>query len=190
MTTPAAGTGTLVPMHLSRDPESLVGDVTDVLHARGERMTAPRRAVLEALVAHSGHIGAEDLVAAVATLNPAVHRASVYRALDTLSGLGVVQHVHTGHDGTTYHLSAEQHLHAQCRSCGTVLDLDPDLLDDVARTLLHRHGFSLHPGHVALSGLCHGCSPHPAPHRHGSGPHPAARPGPEATAPHQHGHGH
>jgi Fur family ferric uptake transcriptional regulator len=82
----------------------------------------------------------------------------VYRTLETLSELGVVQHVHVGHGTTTYHLAgAEPHLHAQCGRCGTVLDLPGRLLDDVAAQLLAEHGFALDPSHVALSGVCARC---------------------------------
>jgi Fur family ferric uptake transcriptional regulator len=49
-------------------------------------------------------------------------------------------------------------VHAQCRGCGAVYDLPPDLLDDVAATLSARHHFVLDAGHVALSGLCAACA--------------------------------
>lgn len=137
----------------------LLEDVGDLLRARGERMTAPRRAVLTVLARREAHLGAEDIVEAVADVDPAVHRASVYRALEALSGLGVVQHVHVGHGGTAYHLIDPQaHVHAQCRDCALILDLPADLLDGVAGALLARYAFVLEPGHVALSGLCERCS--------------------------------
>jgi Fe2+ or Zn2+ uptake regulation protein len=123
-------------------------------------MTGPRRAVLSVLARDDGHLGAEAVLVRVAELDPSVHRASVYRTLEALSHLGVVQHVHVGHGGTAYHLvrGERTHLHAQCRLCGTVLDLSPDLLDDVAASLARRHGFRLDATHVALSGVCSSCA--------------------------------
>jgi Fe2+ or Zn2+ uptake regulation protein len=124
-------------------------------------MTRPRRAVLSALARRGGHLTAEDVVAAVADIDASVHRASVYRTLEVLSSLGVVQHVHVGHGGTTYHLLTElgPHLHAQCRTCGAVHDLPGDLLDDVAAILARQHAFVLDADHVALSGRCTECRP-------------------------------
>ncbi len=137
----------------------LLDEVGRLLRARGERMTRPRRAVLTVLAAHDGHLGAEEIVDAVATQDAGVHRASVYRTLEALSEVGVVQHVHVGHGGTAYHLVApHDHLHAQCRSCAAILDLPPDLLDAVAGRLEEEQGFTLEPGHVALSGLCRACA--------------------------------
>lgn len=129
-----------------------------LLRARGDRMTGPRRAVLNALAARRAHQSADQVVAAVAEQDPGVHRASVYRALETLSRLGVVQHVHVGHGTTTYHLATEApHLHAQCEGCGAVVDLSGDLLDGVAAQVQSEHGFTLDPSHVALSGTCAKC---------------------------------
>lgn len=127
-------------------------------------MTGPRRAVITALARRGGHSSAEEVVAAVAGVDASVHRASVYRTLDALSALGVVQHVHVGHGGTAYHLVAElgPHLHAQCRACGAVYDLPLDLLDDVAAILERRYAFVLDAGHIALSGTCRHCRADPS----------------------------
>lgn len=133
--------------------------VAMLLRARGDRMTAPRRAVLTVLATQEEHLTADQVVSAVSARDPAVHRASVYRTLDTLTALGVVQHVHVGHGTTTYQLAVgEPHLHAQCQQCGTVLDLPATLLDGVAARLLDDHGFTLDGAHVALSGRCAQCA--------------------------------
>jgi Fur family transcriptional regulator, ferric uptake regulator len=135
-----------------------------LLRSRGDRMTGPRRAVITALAGRQGssHLTPEQVVLAVAQVDPTVHRASVYRALEVLSTLGVVQHVHLGHGSTAYHLAApHEHLHAHCVSCGRVIDLPATLLDDVARQVADEHGFVLDPSHVALSGTCASCRVEP-----------------------------
>jgi Fur family ferric uptake transcriptional regulator len=138
--------------------DAAIEQAAALLRARGDRMTGPRRAVLSALSARRAHLTADQVVTAVAEQDPSVHRASVYRALETLSHLGVVQHVHVGHGTTTYHLADDElHLHAQCERCGAVVDLPSSLLQDVADEVERRHGFALDPSHVALSGLCAAC---------------------------------
>jgi len=140
--------------------ELIIEDVARRLRARGERMTGPRRAVLRVLAEQPAHLSAEDVVAAVSRLETGVHRASVYRTLEALSDLGVVQHLHVGHGGTAYQLVREdgRHPHAQCQVCGKLIDLPAGLLDDVAAAMASRHGFMLDSGHVALSGTCEDCS--------------------------------
>lgn len=139
------------------DGEAAVERTARLLRARGERMTGPRRAVVTALASTGGHLGADAVLGAVARIDPGVHRASVFRALGALSAAGVLHHVHEGHGSTVYHLRDAPHLHAQCRSCGTMIDVRVDLLDRVAGDLDRELGFALDPEHVALSGTCARC---------------------------------
>ena len=127
------------------------------LRQRGERVTEPRRAVLQALTELPDHPTAEQVVTAVEARSGGVHRATVYRTLETLTALGIVTHVHVGHGGTAYHLAERQHLHAQCHHCGAVVDVPGDVLDGVRATLHEVAGFDLDPSHVALSGRCDTC---------------------------------
>lgn len=122
-------------------------------------MTAQRAAVLTALARTAGHLSAEEVHAAVAAGDASVHPASVYRTLEALSQLGVVQHIHLGHGATAYHLidDAEAHPHAQCGRCGRVVDLPVGLLDEVAARVAAEHGFRLDAAHAALSGTCRDC---------------------------------
>lgn len=152
--------------HAARPDElaQVLSSTAELLRARGDRMTGPRRAVLTALAGQASHLSPEQVVAAVARVDPSVHRASVYRALEALSGLGVLQHVHLGHGTTAYHLADHrEHLHAHCTGCDRVIDLPGDLLDQVGESLLRDHGFTLAASHVALSGLCADCRAKAAP---------------------------
>lgn len=155
------GMSTLKP-HPGASPEStaLVERVAQQLRGRGERMTAPRRAVLTVLARDREHLSVDEIARRVATVAPGVHLASVYRTLEALAALGVVQHVHLGHGSTAYHLvdPGQEHAHAQCRTCGRVWDLPVDLLDSVADALRRDLSFELDPAHVALSGVCATCA--------------------------------
>ncbi len=150
---------------MTHHPDSPASDVVAqaaaLLRSRGERMTHPRRSVLEALAAHPGHWTAEDVAGLVAGADARVHRSSVYRCLETLTHLGVVQHVHLGHGTTVYHLAdaGPAHVHAQCRACGRLVDLPASLLDGVTVLVRQGWGFELDPSHTALSGLCSDCAP-------------------------------
>lgn len=130
------------------------------LRARGERMTRPRRIVLAVLADREGHLSTEQVVSAVAERDPSIHRATVYRTLETLADIGLVQHVHLGHGPTLYHLTPAggDHVHLQCVSCGAVSDAPVDVLAVTAERLRLVTGFRLQLGHVALSGTCAGCS--------------------------------
>lgn len=138
---------------------SFLNEIRDRLNARGERMSRPRQAVLGVLADDRRHLCAEEIVAVVAERDSSVHRASVYRTLEALTHLGVVQHVHVSHGPTVYHLVDGDHgpLHLQCTSCGDISDAPSTLLLGVAGELDPTYDFILDLGHVALSGLCSAC---------------------------------
>jgi Fur family ferric uptake transcriptional regulator len=147
-------------MNVETGHQGVVDEVTALLRSRGERITTPRLAVLSVLLRRPGHLSAEQIVAEVADDQPAVHRASVYRALEMLTQIEVVAHVHLGHGGTAYHLATPHqsaHLHAQCDECGRVIDLPGDALEVATADISRRTGFQLDPRHVALSGRCADC---------------------------------
>jgi Fur family transcriptional regulator, ferric uptake regulator len=141
------------------DVQVLVAEVTRRLRDRGERITTARRAVLHVLAEGDAHLTAEVVHGRVAERGLTAHRASVYRNLDALCELGLVQRVPAA-GGCAYHLvrRGRPHPHAQCGRCGVVQDLPVDALDDVADALAVRTGFRVDPGRTALPGLCATCT--------------------------------
>ena len=133
-------------------------DILSLLRAKGDRLTASRRAVVDALLAGGHHSTADEIATRVAERHPEVHRATVYRTLDRLEEVGVITHVHLGHGPTTFHLNDRPHHHAVCSSCGAVVEVSLAALDDLAAQLRSEHGFELSTQHFALSGRCRNCA--------------------------------
>jgi Fur family ferric uptake transcriptional regulator len=48
-------------------------------------------------------------------------------------------------------------VHLVCRNCGSIHELDVDVVTPLADALLDEQGFSLDMGHLALFGTCGGC---------------------------------
>lgn len=128
-----------------------------LLRDRGERLTRARRAVIDALVGSGDHLTAEQISARVQEAHPEVHRATIYRTLDTLTELGVTEHSHLGHGPAVYHLADEPHLHLLCERCGAVTELPGSTLDAIGAEIRRRHAFHIDPRHFALSGRCESC---------------------------------
>ena len=131
--------------------------ILDELRGRGERITPARRAVIAELVHAHGHLTAEDLVDRVNAAVPTAHRATIYRTMDTLERLGVVEHTHLGHGSAIYHLAEDAHPHLVCEDCGAVIQIDRDLLTDLEGSMRDKYGFALRARHFALVGRCANC---------------------------------
>jgi Fe2+ or Zn2+ uptake regulation protein len=132
--------------------------VLALLRANGGRVTSPRRAILEALIGHGEHPTAEQLTAAVQARQPDVHESTVYRFLDDLERLGVVDHVHLGHGPAVYHFSDDTHHHLVCQTCGRVIEVPDQTFAGLRRRLRTDFGFEIDQRHFAVVGRCTVCS--------------------------------
>lgn len=130
----------------------------EALRSRKERVTRARRAVIEVLVASRDHLTAEEIHERVEAVAPDVHRATVYRALDTLSRLELVEHAHLGHGPAVYHLSDDLHHHLVCEACGAVIEAPASLFRSAERRMLDEFGFVPKSRHFAVVGRCPGCA--------------------------------
>lgn len=131
--------------------------ILGLLRARGGRVTTCRRAILETFLGIGDHVTAEVLTARVQADQPDVHESTVYRFLDDLERLGVVDHVHLGHGPAVYHLAADAHHHLVCDKCGTVVEVPETVFNELRSRLQTEFGFTLEPRHFAVTGRCRDC---------------------------------
>jgi Fur family ferric uptake transcriptional regulator len=127
------------------------------LRSEGRRITAARRAVITGLVAHHGHVAAEELARRVREALPDVHESTVYRALDDLTQLGIVAHSHLAHGPAMYHLTTDRHAHLVCDTCGATIEVPASLTAAFARSIQRRFDFQVDLVHFGLSGRCGAC---------------------------------
>lgn len=128
------------------------------LRARGYRLT-PQRELVLAAVRGLGHATPEEIVDRVRETASAVNISTVYRTLELLEELGLVQHSHLGHGAPTYSIASDDdHVHLVCRDCDAVEEVDSAVVADVVARLSAERGFSVDVGHVALFGRCRGCA--------------------------------
>ncbi len=140
-----------------RTDAELGADWQAQLRSRGYRLTPQRQLVLEA-VGELGHSTPEDIATAVRRTASGVNISTVYRTLELLEELGLVQHTHLGHGAPTYSVNTDDdHVHLVCRNCGEVQEAEADLLGEAVSRLAQERGFTLDVGHVALFGSCRSC---------------------------------
>jgi Fur family transcriptional regulator, ferric uptake regulator len=136
---------------------SLAAAVTG-LRARGLRISAARRLVLEALFAADGPVTAEAIAGGLEGRLPASDLASVYRNLDTLDTLGLVHHVHMGHGPGRYALAGrDEAAYVACEACGETVALAPAALAGVRHAVRAACGFDASFTHFPIVGRCPDC---------------------------------
>lgn len=136
----------------------LVESLLDRISAAGGRKTGSRRLILEAIISSKDHLNADQLHRRISKRFPNIDRSTVYRALDALEALGIIDHTHLGHSGAIYHLTHDEHHHLVCEGCGAVEEVPVAEIRTSFEKIRRDFGFSVDPRHFALVGLCHTCA--------------------------------
>jgi Fe2+ or Zn2+ uptake regulation protein len=87
-----------------------------------------------------------------------VHESTVYRFLDELERLGVVDLVHLGHGAAVYHFTDDTHHHLVCDQCGAVVEVPARTFETLRKRLQSDFGFEVEPRHFAVPGRCRACA--------------------------------
>ena len=90
---------------------------------------------------------------------PSVSRATVYRTLEHLEGLHLVQRVEIGGDAAGYErLDANaHHHHLVCEDCGRLTRFESEPLEEAIEAVGRRFDFAIAAHDVALRGTCAKC---------------------------------
>ena len=127
----------------------------------GLRKGGARTAVVEALAGHDCAVTALDLDEELRRRRPPVGRASVYRALEQLEQLGLVQRLEVTRGTAGYERvepGGHHHHHAICRHCGRMVPFEDRALERAIDRLSEQVRFEVTDHDVVLRGLCERCS--------------------------------
>ncbi len=130
------------------------------LRAAGLRRGGARRAVVEYLETQGCCRSAQEIHDGIAASGTAVGVASVYRALETLTELRLVQRVDAGDGIARFEPSRtdrRHHHHLVCDDCGRVEPFTDEPLERALRRAAGRLGYALEQHDVVLRGACEDC---------------------------------
>jgi len=128
------------------------------LDTAGYRLTGPRRAVADLIARYDGHFTAAELEAFARDRRIGISRATLFRALDLLSELNVLERLDlpTGEHAYVACAPAHHH-HLVCSRCGRTTEVDDygvaAAVDEIAR----RSGYRIEAHRLELFGLCRNC---------------------------------
>ena len=127
----------------------------------GLRKGGARTAVVEALAGHECAVTALDLDDELRRRRPSVGRASVYRALEQLEQLGLVQRIEVCRGTAGYERvdpAGHHHHHAICRDCGRMVPFEDRSLEQAIGELSKSIDFDVAEHDVVLRGRCDRCA--------------------------------
>jgi Fur family transcriptional regulator, ferric uptake regulator len=131
------------------------------LEGAGYRRGGARTAVVEALSGHQCAVTALELEEELRARDVRVGRASVYRALEVLEELRLVQRFEVARGTASYERidpSGHHHHHAICRRCGRMEPFEDRGLEQAIGHVSKQVPFEIAEHDVVLRGLCERCA--------------------------------
>ncbi|HEY7932587.1 MAG TPA: transcriptional repressor [Solirubrobacteraceae bacterium] len=140
--------------------ESWVEYAEAKLAAAGRKRGGARRALLSLLDGQACAITALQIEDALREQDRGVSRASIYRILDELERLGLVQRVETGQAMVRYERAHEDHSHHHhlvCDHCGLVMPFSDEGLEQAIDRLSQTVPLTVSEHEIVLRGRCQQC---------------------------------
>lgn len=137
-----------------------------LLKAKGLKVTPQRLLILKVLAEHPGfHMAVEDIYDLVRAQVPEVGLATVYRTVQLLLEMQLVDRIYLDDGCIRYEISQlldsktkHKHHHLICSNCGKVLAFNDDLLDEVEIQIEKATGFRIMNHELNFYGQCRDCT--------------------------------
>ena len=128
------------------------------LQENGYRLTEARRAVVETVAATHRALTPIQVFDIAREQNPALGLVTVYRTLEKLEELHLIQRVHQPRGCQAFIAASRAHQHLLlCQKCGEVEFFEGDDLDALIHTISEKTGYQIHEHWLQLFGLCQDC---------------------------------
>ena len=131
-----------------------------VLAQHNHHTGAARQAILELLDTQTCALSAIEIEDALRASDRPVGRASIYRNLDELERLHLVQKLQIGQMARyePVRTGHGHHHHLVCDTCGTVTPFTDNALETAIEKLSHRVAMRIADHEIVLHGACEDCS--------------------------------
>lgn len=132
------------------------------LHSSNFKLTPQREATVRILLEkEDSHLSAEDVFLLVKEIAPDTGLATVYRTLEILTELKIVDKVNFGDGVSRYDLRIEGathfHHHLVCFECGSVEEIKEDLLEMLESHVENTYDFKIMDHRLSFHGICKNC---------------------------------
>jgi Fur family transcriptional regulator, ferric uptake regulator len=137
-------------------------ELLDELEARGVRLTAQRRALIETIQSADAHLDAATLLLLARERDPKIDRATVYRTLELLKRLGLIDELDLMHLNGEKHYyevkTQKDHLHLACFHCGQIEEFDSPTFQRLKREIAAQNDFEVQVMRLEVGGKCRQCA--------------------------------
>ena len=141
--------------------EAIFENFKNYLRNEGLKYTSERRLILTEVLKRRDHFDADELAAEMRTEGLKVSRATVYRTLDILHEIGVVNKATLGHKHQHYEnmVGRQHHDHLVCLHCDKVIEFVDEEIEKRQEEVCKSLGFEMKRHSLQIFGYCSHCIP-------------------------------
>lgn len=135
--------------------------LVEELANKGVRMTAQRRVLVEIIQEAEEHLDASALLDRARKREPNIDRATVYRTIELLKKLRLVDELDLMHlQGEKHYYEVRtrrDHVHLACFQCGRVEEFSSALFEHLKDEIAMQTGFEVRVTRLEVGGRCRQC---------------------------------
>jgi Fur family ferric uptake transcriptional regulator len=124
-------------------------------------MTHQRRTLIETIQAADGHLDAASLLEAARKRDSRIDRATVYRTLELLKKLRLIDELDLMHLNGEKHFyevkTNVDHVHLACFECGTIEEFTSPIFERLKSEIARQNGFHIRVIRLEVGGRCRRC---------------------------------
>jgi Fur family transcriptional regulator, ferric uptake regulator len=132
------------------------------VESRGVRLTPQRRALIATIQESDTHLDAASLLHRARQKDARINRATVYRTIELLKSLGMIDELDLMHLHGEKHYyevkTQEDHLHLACFDCGTILEFTTPAFDRLKKEIATENAFEIQVIRLEVGGRCSACA--------------------------------
>jgi len=131
--------------------------ITAMLRDKGFKVTPQRLAIYNVLAGTKAHPSAEMIFNQLQPYYPTMSLATVYKTIEILKEIGLVQVLNVGEDSFRYDANTDNHPHIRCMTCGRVDDLEDIDATDFINKIADKTAYRLTGQQFYFFGICPEC---------------------------------
>jgi Fur family peroxide stress response transcriptional regulator len=130
----------------------------EALRSKGYKATPQRIAICRIALNSKAHPSAQQVYDEVKKIHPTVSLATVYKTLEVLRDLDLVQELNFPEGQARFDPNMNPHINLICLKCGTITDLDDKKIKEKTMKVTASTKFKPTGQHIYVYGICQKCS--------------------------------
>jgi Fur family transcriptional regulator, peroxide stress response regulator len=139
--------------HIKSDASAI-----EALRSKGYKATPQRIAICRIALNSRAHPSAQQVYDEVKKIHPTVSLATVYKTLEVLRDLDLVQEINFAKGQARFDSYISPHINLICLKCGNIADLDDTTIKEITIKVAATTKFKPTGQRMDIYGVCHECS--------------------------------